>query len=81
MEPMELLTIDTPEDTVGIVIEKIGIRKGEMRNMHAALEGYVRLEFRIPARGLIGYRNEFLTDTRGNGIMNHIFQHDSFAYL
>ncbi len=73
MEPMELLTIDTPEDTVGVVIEKIGMRKGEMQNMHAALEGYVRLEFRIPARGLIGYRNEFLTDTRGNGIMNHIF--------
>ncbi len=73
MEPMELLTIDTPEDTVGVVIEKIGIRKGEMLNMHPALEGYVRLEFRIPARGLIGYRSEFLTDTRGNGIMNHIF--------
>lgn len=73
MEPMELLTIDTPEDTVGVVIEKIGSRKGEMQNMHAALEGYVRLEFRIPSRGLIGYRNEFLTDTRGNGIMNHIF--------
>ncbi len=73
MEPMELLTIDTPEDTVGVVIEKIGIRKGEMRNMSAALEGYVRLEFRIPSRGLIGYRSEFLTDTRGNGIMNHIF--------
>ena len=73
MEPMELLTIDTPEDTVGIVIEKIGMRKGEMRNMHPALEGYVRLDFRIPARGLIGYRSEFLTDTRGNGIMNHVF--------
>jgi len=73
LEPMELLTIDTPEDTVGVVIEKIGIRKGEMLNMHPALEGYVRLEFRIPARGLIGYRSEFLTDTRGNGIMNHIF--------
>lgn len=73
LEPMELLTIDTPEDTVGVVIEKIGLRKGEMLNMHPALEGYVRLEFRIPARGLIGYRSEFLTDTRGNGIMNHIF--------
>lgn len=72
-EPMELLTIDTPEDSVGTVIEKIGSRKGEMRNMHTALEGYVRMEFRIPARGLIGYRSEFLTDTRGNGIMNHIF--------
>ena len=73
MEPMELLTIDTPEDTVGVIIEKLGMRKGEMRNMHTALEGYTRLEFRIPARGLIGYRNEFLTDTRGNGIMNHLF--------
>ena len=77
MEPMELLTIDTPEDTVGVVIEKIGVRKGEMLNMHTALEGYTRLEFRIPSRGLIGYRNEFLTDTRGNGIMNHIF--DGYA--
>ncbi len=72
-EPMELLTIDTPEDSVGIIIEKIGRRKGEMINMHPALENYVRLEFRIPSRGLIGYRSEFLTDTRGNGIMNHIF--------
>jgi len=72
-EPMELLTIDVPEDCVGVVIEKVGSRKGEMRNMHAALEGYTRLEFRVPARGLIGYRSEFLTDTKGNGIMNHIF--------
>ena len=73
LEPMELLTIDVPDDCVGIVIEKIGTRKGEMKNMHNASQGYVRLEFRIPARGLIGYRSEFLTDTRGNGIMNHIF--------
>lgn len=72
-EPMELLTIDTPEECVGVVIEKIGRRKGEMLNMHPALENYVRLEFRIPSRGLIGYRSEFLTDTRGNGIMNSIF--------
>ena len=72
-EPMELLTIDAPEDAVGVVIEKIGRRKGEMLNMHPALENYVRLDFRIPSRGLIGYRSEFLTDTRGNGIMNHIF--------
>ena len=76
-EPMELLTIDTPEDSVGTVIEKLGSRKGEMCNMHSGLEGYVRMEFRIPARGLIGYRSEFLTDTRGNGIMNHIF--DGYA--
>ncbi len=73
LEPMELLTIDVPDDSVGVVIEKIGTRKGEMKNMHNASQGYVRLEFRIPARGLIGYRSEFLTDTRGNGIMNHIF--------
>lgn len=72
-EPMELLTIDTPEEYVGTVIEKLGSRKGEMQNMTKGLEGYVRLVFRIPARGLIGYRSEFLTDTRGNGIMNHIF--------
>lgn len=72
-EPMERLTIDTPEDTVGVVIEKIGMRKGEMLDMHPALEGYVRMDFKIPSRGLIGYRSEFLTDTRGNGIMNHIF--------
>ncbi|MBQ8828161.1 MAG: translational GTPase TypA [Clostridia bacterium] len=72
-EPMERLTIDVPEESVGVVIEKIGIRKGEMLNMHPGLEGYVRLDFRIPARGLIGYRSEFLTDTKGNGIMNHVF--------
>ncbi len=72
-EPIERLTIDTPEDTVGVVIEKIGMRKGEMLDMHPALEGYVRMDFKIPSRGLIGYRSEFLTDTRGNGIMNHIF--------
>ena len=72
-EPMERLTIDTPDETVGVVIEKVGLRKGEMLDMHPGLEGYVRLEFKIPARGLIGYRNEFLTDTKGNGIMNHLF--------
>ena len=72
-EPMERLTVDTPDESVGIVIEKVGVRKGEMLDMHPGLEGFVRIEFRIPARGLIGYRNEFLTDTKGNGIMNHIF--------
>ena len=72
-EPMERLTIDTPDETVGVVIEKVGLRKGEMLDMHPGLEGYVRLEFKIPSRGLIGYRNEFLTDTKGNGIMNHLF--------
>jgi len=72
-EPIELLTIDVPEEYVGVVIEKLGSRKAEMINMTSAINGYVRLEFKIPARGLIGYRSEFLTDTKGNGIMNHIF--------
>lgn len=72
-EPIELLTIDVPEDFMGVVMEKLGVRKSEMINMTSAINGYVRLEFKIPARGLIGYRNEFMTDTKGNGIMNHIF--------
>jgi GTP-binding protein len=72
-EPIELLMIDVPEEFMGVVMEKIGSRKAEMLNMHSANEGYVRLEFKIPARGLIVYRSEFLTDTKGNGIMNHIF--------
>lgn len=73
MEPMELVTIDVPEEFVGNVIEKLGGRKGEMTNMSPSNGGYTRIEFLIPARGLIGYRNEFLTDTKGNGIMNSIF--------
>lgn len=72
-EPMEMVTIDVPEEFVGNVIEKLGSRKGEMTNMYPAKGGYTRLEFSIPARGLIGYRNEFLTDTKGNGILNSIF--------
>lgn len=72
-EPMELLMIDVPEEFMGVVMEKLGTRKAEMINMHSASEGYMRLEFNIPARGLIGYRSEFLTDTKGNGIMNHVF--------
>jgi len=72
-EPIEYLTIDVPEDFMGVVMEKLGTRKAEMANMHSANQGYMRLEFLIPARGLIGYRSEFLTDTKGNGIMNHIF--------
>jgi GTP-binding protein len=72
-EPMELLMIDVPEEYMGIVMEKLGSRKAELTDMHSAAEGYMRLEFRIPARGLIGYRSDFLTDTKGNGIMNHIF--------
>ncbi len=74
MEPMEYLTIDVPEEYMGTVMEKLGPRKGEMVNMTSAVNGYTRLEFVIPARGLIGFRNEFMTDTRGNGIMNHVFQ-------
>lgn len=73
LEPMEQVTIDVPEEFVGNVIEKLGARKGEMINMSPSKGGYTRLEFIIPARGLIGYRNEFLTDTKGNGIMNSIF--------
>lgn len=72
-EPIEYLTIDVPEEFMGVVMEKLGVRKAEMVNMTSAINGYVRLEFKIPARGLIGYRSEFLTDTKGNGIMNHIF--------
>jgi len=72
-EPMEMVTIDVPEEFVGSVIEKLGTRKGEMTNMMPSKGGYTRLEFSIPARGLIGYRNEFLTDTKGEGIINTIF--------
>ncbi|MDD3839950.1 MAG: translational GTPase TypA [Clostridia bacterium] len=72
-EPIELLYIEIPEEFVGTIIEKIGIRKGEMKNMHKMNEGRVRLEFEIPSRGLIGFRSEFLTDTKGNGILNHVF--------
>lgn len=73
LEPMEIATIDVPEEFVGSVIEKLGTRKGEMINMFPSQSGYTRLEFNIPARGLIGYRSEFLTDTKGNGILNTIF--------
>ena len=72
-EPMEAVTIDVPEEFVGNVIEKLGGRKGEMTNMYPAKGGYTRLEFSIPARGLIGYRREFMTDTKGNGILNSVF--------
>jgi GTP-binding protein len=71
-EPMEHLIIDVPEEFVGVVIEKLGKRKGEMKNM-LAFNQNVRLEFIIPARGLIGYRSEFLTDTKGTGILHHNF--------
>ena len=72
-EPIEELVIDVPDEFTGNVIEKLGIRKAEMTNMIVGEQGYTRLEFKIPARGLIGYRSEFMTDTKGNGIMNHVF--------
>ena len=73
-EPMELCYIDVPNEFAGAVIEKLGQRKGELQNMSSISGGtYTRLEFSIPARGLIGYRGEFLTDTKGNGIMNTVF--------
>ena len=72
-EPMEKVYIDVPEEFVGSVIEKLGSRKGEMTDMYPSKGGYTRLVFSIPSRGLIGYKNEFLTDTKGNGIMNSVF--------
>ncbi|MBQ6574694.1 MAG: GTP-binding protein, partial [Lachnospiraceae bacterium] len=76
-EPMEIAYIDVPEDLAGTVIEKLGSRKGELQNMMPITGGYTRLEFSIPARGLIGYRGEFLTDTKGEGIINTEF--DEYA--
>lgn len=73
LEPMELAYIDVPEEFSGSVIEKLSNRKGELMSMSTASSGYTRLEFSIPARGLIGYRGEFMTDTKGNGILNTIF--------
>jgi GTP-binding protein len=72
-EPMELVIIDCPEDHIGVVTQKLGTRRGRMIKMANPGHGRVRMEFRIPSRGLIGYRSEFLTDTRGTGILNHIF--------
>ena len=73
LEPMELLIVEVPEQYVGAVIEKLGPRKAELENMGTREMGMSHLEFKIPARGLIGYRSEFLTDTNGNGIMNQLF--------
>lgn len=73
LEPMELAYIDVPDEFSGTVIEKLSQRKGELRTMGTASGGYTRLEFSIPSRGLIGYRGDFMTDTKGNGIMNTIF--------
>ena len=72
-EPIERLVVNVPDDCVGNVIEKLGRRKAEMINMGPAEEGHTKIEFKIPARGIIGYRTEFLTDTKGEGTMNHIF--------
>ena len=73
LEPMELLIVEVPEAYVGAVMEKIGARKGELENMDVRDGGSTHIEFKIPARGLIGYRSEFMTDTNGNGIMNNLF--------
>ncbi|MDZ4384067.1 MAG: EF-Tu/IF-2/RF-3 family GTPase, partial [Nitrospirota bacterium] len=72
-EPMELLVIDVPEEFVGVVTQQIGMRKGKMQKMQNNGHGRVRLEYRIPSRGLIGFRSQFLTDTRGTGLLNHLF--------
>ncbi|MBU3180813.1 translational GTPase TypA [Clostridium psychrophilum] len=79
LEPIESLTIDVPEEFMGVVMEKLGPRKAEMVNMTSAINGYTRLEFKVPSRGLIGFRSEFMTDTKGNGIMNHVLDgYDKF---
>ena len=72
-EPMEILVIDVPEEYVGVVTQKVGMRRGKMQKMMNNGYGRVRLEFRIPSRGLIGFRSQFLTDTRGTGLLNHLF--------
>ncbi|HVT59681.1 MAG TPA: translational GTPase TypA [Thermoanaerobaculia bacterium] len=72
-EPMEMLAIDCPEEFIGVVTQKMGARRGRMMKMSNHGSGRVRMEFRVPSRGLIGFRNEFLTDTKGTGIMNHLF--------
>jgi GTP-binding protein len=73
LEPMEHLVVDCPEEYIGVVTQKVGTRRGQMVKMTNHGTGRVRLEYRIPARGLIGYRSEFLTDTRGTGLLNHLF--------
>jgi len=79
LEPMEIAYVDVPDEFTGAVISKLQQRKGELLNMGSIAGGYTRLEFRIPSRGLIGYRGDFLTDTKGNGIINTIFDgYDSF---
>src|SRR5438034_8615660 len=77
LEPMEHLVVDVPEEFIGAVTQKIGPRRAQMVKMVNHGTGRVRLEYRIPSRGLIGYRSEFLTDTRGTGLLNHLF--DGYA--
>jgi GTP-binding protein len=72
-EPMELLVIDVPEEFIGVVTQQVGMRRGKMLKMQNNRHGRVRLEFRLPSRGLIGFRSQFLTDTKGTGLLNHIF--------
>jgi len=73
-EPVERLTIDVPEDYVGVVTQLLGLRKGRMEQMTNHGSGWVRMEYLVPARGLIGFRTEFLTETRGTGLMHHVFE-------
>src|SRR5690625_2254500 len=73
-EPVERLTVDVPEDYLGAVTQLLALRKGRMEQMNNQGTGWVRLEFLVPARGLIGFRTEFLTETRGMGIANHVFE-------
>ena len=73
LEPIELLMVEVPNDYVGCVMERLGSRKAEIKNMVTREGGTSHLEFLIPARGLLGYRSQFISDTNGNGIMNHVF--------
>jgi GTP-binding protein len=73
-EPMERLTIDAPEDFVGVVTQLLGLRRGRLEQMVNHGTGWVRMEYVVPARGLIGFRTEFLTETRGTGMMHHVFE-------
>jgi len=72
-EPVELLTVDVPEDYLGVVTQLLALRKGRMEQMVNHGTGWVRLDFRVPARGLIGFRTEFMTETRGTGMLHHVF--------
>jgi GTP-binding protein len=75
-EPVERLTIDVPDDFVGVVTQLLGLRKGRLEQMINHGSGWVRMEYLVPARGLIGFRTEFLTETRGTGLMHHVYEHD-----